>query len=241
MKNTKRTILFTNKDDIERSYIIDEEIEYKHVQKFKIVEQIAGIQTRIFRSYIVEENKELISLVEFKERKLKYGYIEIPTNEWYYKENIGVIYRSSFKQVNNYNYRHCIKHYTKLFESIVYIDFLGNEIDDFSYKNYLDFKENEIEYKELILESMFTMYNSNRESLGRDWDMETLDHFYPKLKNKHELLELIRPWSINFRNQTSYDHELSDKALFEIRGDCKWDEEHGFELIFKSKNEILCH
>jgi len=241
MKNTKRTILFTNKDDIERSYIIDQEIEYKHVQKFKIVEQISGIQTRIFRSYIVDENKELISLDEFKERKLNYGYIEIPTDEWYYKEEIGVINRSRFKQVKSYNYRHCIKHYTKLFESVVYIDFLGNEIDDFSLKNYIEFKEYEIEYKELILESLFSMYISNRESLGIDWDNETLNHFYPELKNKYELLELIRPWSINFRNKESYDHELSDKALFEIRGECNWDEEHGFELIFKSRDEILCH
>ena len=84
------------------------------------------------------------------------------------------------------------------------------------------------------------MYNSNRKSLARDWDTETLNHFYPKLNNKQEILEMIRPWSISFRNQLSYEHELSDKTIFEIRGDCKWDEEHGFELYFKSEKEIIC-
>ena len=84
------------------------------------------------------------------------------------------------------------------------------------------------------------MYNSNRQSLSQDWDDETLNTYYPELDNKYELLKHMSPYSIGFINQESYDHEISDKSIFTVIGECDWDEEHGFEIYFKSEDDIIC-
>jgi len=233
MENIKRTILFTNNDDLEKAYIIDEEIEYKYVQKYQVQEFIAGIHTKTYSRFgILDQYQEVIDLKEFKNRKYENGYIEIPNSDWYYQDKLGV--------VNNSNGIHSVKHYLSLFKKIVYIRFYGDEIDTFSFKNYLNFIEHQKEYKELILDSLFERYNSNRNDLRKDWDAETLNEFYPKLENKYKLLPMMDPRIVGFRNKESYDHEMSDKALFDIQGECLWDEEHGFEITVKSKNEIIC-
>ena len=154
MKSWKRTILFTNIDDLEKTYVIDEEIDFKFVPKFNIVEYVAGIKTRVFNHFIVDQNQESISLEEFKKRKLELGYLELPNQDWYYKEGLGGVRKTSTKIIGSGTYRHSVKHYTRIFETTLYIEFIGDEIDDFSFKNYLHFKENESTYRELILDAI---------------------------------------------------------------------------------------
>lgn len=225
----QRTILFTDKDNTDRYCIIDEELNSKFYRpRFEIKEYVFGIKINTFNRFgIMDENREIIELSEYKRRKFEYGYFEIPNEDYGYDELFGVFKKNGIT-VN-------IRKYLEIANEFVPIDIpntqFGREIFEYLITNQKSIKEK-------LIEKLYSEFSDLKESVKGLWDEEDMKNIFPNLKKKEEILKMVDFRRIGISTEESFNHEASDKSKFCIIGECFWDEEHGFEIYFDENYEL---
>ena len=224
-----RTILFTNQDNTDRYCVIDEEINSNlHRPRFEIKEYVFGIKINGFNRFgIMNENREIIELEEYKKRKIENGYIEIPNDEYGYDELFGV-FKKNGNTVN-------IRKYLEITNEFVPIDIPNTP---FGRKIFEYLITNQKSVKEKVIEKLYSEFSDLKESVKDLWDEEDMKSIFPDLKKKEEILKMVDFRRIGISSKESFNHEASDKSKFWIIGECFWDEEHGFEIYFDENYEL---
>lgn len=228
MKN-KRTILFTNQDNTDRYCVIEEEINSNlYRPRFEIKEYVFGIKVNAFNRFgIMDENREIIELGEYKKRKIENGYIEIPNDEYGFDELLGVFKKNGIT-VN-------IRKYLEITNEFVPIDIpntpFGREIFEYLISN-------QKAVKEKLIEKLHLEFSDLKESVKDLWEEEEIKSTFPILNSKSEILDLVDFRGIGIASEESFNHEASDKSKLWIIGECFWDEEHGFEIYFDENYEL---
>lgn len=224
----KRTIFFTDKDNTDRYCIIDEELNSKFFRpRFEIKEYVFGIKTNAFNRFgIMDENREIIELSEYKRRKLECGYFEVPNDDYGY-DNLFGVFKKNGDDIG-------IRKYLELTNEFVPINIPNSA---FSRKIYEYMINNQSLLKEKMIDKLYLDYLNVKEAIKDSGDEEYLDT-YPKINQKNELLKMVDFRSMGIASEENYNHNMSDKTKIWITGECFWDEEHGFEIYFGENYEI---
>jgi len=229
----KRTILFTSQDNIDRCCVIDEDLNSNFFRpSFEINEFVFGLKLNRFNRFgIMDENREIIKIEEYKRRKIENGYIEIPNEKYGYDDFIGVFQKKE-KHIT-------LRKYFEFTEEYVPVRIQGAPPSKFSVEIFRYIIQNQSSLKQKIIERLFEDYSEIKKSVKDVWDEKDYIQNFPDLRKKDEVLKMVDFRGISITDEYFFNHEASDKSKFNVVGECFWDEEHGFEIYFDGNFEIL--
>jgi hypothetical protein len=221
-----KTILFINQEELERYYLIEENVITPTWSEYEINEYIMDLNTRIYthrQNSLTNKEGRALSVTRFIEEKIELGYIKIPNEQYEFDEQIGVL----TKEEKGFS----IQKYLPMINRTARVFFDESPISDYSKNLYLEMMRRQTEIKEALIDAISQDYDELKDQFNQYMPEGSLD-IIPPLSSKEDVLKILNPISVLIADEKVLTEKPEIRFEFKIGGFTRWDIEHPFELDF---------